>query len=736
MKHLFLTIAFLFVAVFAAFAQKEKPREQAQRLFDNGLYERAMPILLEYTQEKPKDWDAKYMIGVCFFKLGQAPRAQQFLENLIKENKKPPILTYYYLAKSLHYQQKYEDAVKYYKMALATIKTEDAFRQSIKDDIQRCQKGNKIQFAEQLAYVDNIGDTINKVSDEYAPVVATNGKNEDVLLFSAVRSYNIGDLLDSKGGIDSKYGNKKSDIFLTEQTKGEWLSPDPFLEPYSSGQADQILDLSADGVFVYLARPNGSDPSDIYYAPFFDADSSNAIMKEPAKLMPKPINSTAWDGDSYFFKDSVLLFSSARAGGYGGKDIYISTKNPSGEWNNPVNLGPVINTPFDETAPFLTTDGRNLYYSSNNLTSIGGLDIFKTRFIDSLKAFTEPENMGLPVNSPADDQYFRITKDGNRAYFSSDRTGGRGGFDIYVSYFKTAVKEQKTNNNPASFVELLSNEIRKNGNSGQPIIKETAAVVKEEKPKFLSQNIKISPIFYNETTISLVPSNVQVLNQLVAISNMFPNLKFEFTAHSDDNGIRNFALYFAAKRVQEVSDYLIQKGMSPDKILLRSVGMSYPIAKNMGTDNQPNEVGRNLNRRIEIRILNTEGTPLQIEDMRPKMSEQLVVEEGERYRKQIEKKLKYKVQIKLTRSMLDTDLLTASKDAMVETNHNSGTYRYTVGLFDTFAQAKALLDQLKAADPKMSDAFVVGFLNGQRISQEQIPELLPTYPDLKNLIKE
>jgi hypothetical protein len=174
----------------------------------------------------------------------------------------------------------------------------------------------------------------------------------------------------------------------------------------------------------------------------------------------------------------------------------------------------------------------------------------------------------------------------------------------------------------------------------------------------------------------------------------------------------------------------------PDRILLRSVGMSYPIAKNLGADNQPNDVGRNLNRRIEIRILNAEGTPLQLEDMRPKMSEQLVVEDGDRYRKSIENRLKYKVQIKLVRSMYDTEFLSASKDAMIETNHNSGTYRYTVGLYDTFAQAKQALDKIKASDPKMADAFVVGFLNGQRVAQEQIPELMDAYPDLKNLIKE
>jgi outer membrane protein OmpA-like peptidoglycan-associated protein/tetratricopeptide (TPR) repeat protein len=736
MKHLFLTTIFVFFSIISLFAQKEKPREQAQRLFDNGFYERAMPILLQYTQEKPKDWDAKYMIGVCFFKLGQAPRAEQFLQNLIKENAKPPIMTHYYLAKALHYQQKYTDAVKYYKMALATIKTEDAFRQSIKDDIQRCQKGNKIQFAEQLAYVDNLGDTINKVTDEYAPIVATNNKNEDVLLFSAVRAQNVGEFTDIKGVIDANYGNKSSDIFITEQTKGEWLSPDSFGEPYNSNKNDQILDLSADGVFVYLARANGADPSDIYYAPYFDSDSTNNGIKEPAKAMPAPINSPAWDGDSYFFKDSVLLFSSARPGGYGGKDLYISTRGTNGDWAAPLNLGPVVNTPFDETAPFLSTDGRDLYYSSNNLTSIGGLDIFQTHFIDSLKAFTTPENMGLPINSPADDQYFRITKDGNRAYFSSDRMGGRGGQDIYVAYFKTVVAAQKKVNNPASFVELLAAQIRKNGVDGAPIIKETAVDVKNEKPKYLSQQVKISPIFYNETTISLVPSNVNLLNNLVELGKMFPKLKFEFTAHSDDNGIRNFALYFAAKRVQEVSEFLVQKGITPDRILLRSVGMSYPIAKNIGADNQPNDIGRNLNRRIEIRILNAEGTPLQLEDVRPKMSEQLVAEEGGIYRKSIENQLKYKIQVKLTRSMLDTEFLTTAKDAMVETSHNSGTYRYTVGLYDAFAKAKTALDKIKADDPKMSDAFIVGFLNGQRVAQEQIPELLETYPDLKNLIKE
>ncbi len=716
-----------------AFAQKETPHDKAVRYFNNGAYTQALQLLVAYSQQKPKDLEAKYLIGVCYFRLGQSIRAQQFLQELLPKDfvsgDKPPLETYYYLAKAHHYQQHYEEAVKFYKLALSVMKSDDPKRADAKNDIQRCLRGSKMIYADQLAYCDNLGDVLNTDADEYAPIVATNAKGEDVLLFSAIRADNMGGKRDLMGNIDKEFGTAKSDIFITEQTKGEWALPMRQEEPYSTDGNDQILDLSEDGMFLYIGRSLKADAGAILYAPYVD-DSTNTSVKDPAKLMPEPLNiKPSWDGDSYFFRDSVLVFVSDRPGGYGGRDIYISQKNSNGIWSEPANLGPVINTAFDEVSPFLAKDGRTLYFSSNNLQSIGGLDVFKTTFIDTAKAFTAPVNLGLPINSPADDRYFRITKDGNRGYFSSDRMGSKGGADLYVCYFKSPLADMKKNSQPPSFIEYLDKFYKNQTN--EPVIRETAVVLPPEM-RPVAANVKISPMLYNESVMTLIPTTANQLNTLAVVMQKFPKAKIEFTAHAHDDGIRNFSLYFGAKRLDELVSYLVSKNVPAERILMRSVGMSYPIAKNRTPEGLPNEVGRSLNQRVEVRIWGYDPTQMSLEEVRPKMSEGLMVPDGEKFRKDMQG-LVYKIQVKATKTMFDDPVLIDNPAAMIETTYGTGMFRYTIGLYEKYTEAAV---KLKEISKKFPDAFIVAYQNGQRITQEQIPDLVATYPELKNLIKE
>ncbi|MCH8331882.1 MAG: OmpA family protein, partial [Bacteroidetes bacterium] len=142
------------------------------------------------------------------------------------------------------------------------------------------------------------------------------------------------------------------------------------------------------------------------------------------------INSDYWEGHvSLSGDENELYFSSDRVEGFGGKDIYKVTRLPDGSWSDPVNLGPNVNTPYDEDAPFIHPDGVTMYYSSKGHSSMGGYDIFRT--IWNGENFDEPKNMGYPINTADDDLYFVISGDGKTAYFSSFRAGGYGHQDIY-----------------------------------------------------------------------------------------------------------------------------------------------------------------------------------------------------------------------------------------------------------------------------------------------------------------
>jgi len=174
----------------------------------------------------------------------------------------------------------------------------------------------------------------------------------------------------------------------------------------------------------------------------------------PVKLTEN-INSAYQEASASISPDGKLMYiSSNRPGGLGGKDIYRVRRLPDGQWSIPENLGPSINTPYDEDAPFIQADGITLYFSSNGLNTMGGYDIFKTKF-ENDELWSNPKNLGYPINTVKDDIYFVISPDGKTAYYSSDMPGGYGEQDLYKinilfdderkAIFKGVAKEMGTN---------------------------------------------------------------------------------------------------------------------------------------------------------------------------------------------------------------------------------------------------------------------------------------------------
>jgi outer membrane protein OmpA-like peptidoglycan-associated protein len=156
---------------------------------------------------------------------------------------------------------------------------------------------------------------------------------------------------------------------------------------------------------------------------------SGSTWSKPTILTPT-INSEGMETTCSITPDGkVIYFASNRQGGKGGLDIWKIEQKTPGVWSQPVNLGPEINTPNDEDAPFIHPDQKTLFFTSDGHATMGGRDIFKTTLISG--KWTKPENMGYPVNTTANDNYFTLLADGKRAYFSSDRKGGQGAQDIY-----------------------------------------------------------------------------------------------------------------------------------------------------------------------------------------------------------------------------------------------------------------------------------------------------------------
>jgi outer membrane protein OmpA-like peptidoglycan-associated protein len=151
--------------------------------------------------------------------------------------------------------------------------------------------------------------------------------------------------------------------------------------------------------------------------------------------------------------EKTLYFSSNRPGGYGGLDIYRATKDSKGAWSNVKNLGPKINTEVDDDGPFIDYDGTTLYFSSRGRKGMGGFDVFRATFDPAANEWSEPENLGYPINTPDDDVFFVASKDGKRAYYSSIREDGMGYLDIYVITIPDGLKNLASKTSPTPVKE-------------------------------------------------------------------------------------------------------------------------------------------------------------------------------------------------------------------------------------------------------------------------------------------
>ena len=414
------------------------------------------------------------------------------------------------------------------------------------------------------------------------------------------------------------------------------------------------------------------------------------------------------------FSDSVLLFSSIRPEGLGGYDLYY-VEFKDGTWGLPVNFGPNINSSFDERTPFLSRDGRTLYFSSNNFNSIGGFDIFSAYYLDKDMAWTNVNNMGLPINSAGNDLYFKLGSGGQKAIFASDRKVGYGGYDLYSGFFKSVRLEQQTEAMPEIFFKV-------------PEFKLNSQEYKDEVLASKITSLNLEPMYYTGEDNVLQPKNKQQLDLLVDIGKRFPTATFNFLINSESSVAPEIELYFGIKRAELVSNYLTGKGIAGSRINLQSVGSLYPIAKNT-LDGRPSTSGQNLNRRIEINLNNVDSLPLKITYKQPFVSDLLKTTDGTKFKRRING-LSYRVQILSTKQMYNGDIYSLNSDLLIESVGGSGTYRYLAGLFPKFDNAVEFQQIL--VKNGLTDAFIVPYIDNVRLNRPTISEsIMNKYPDLR-----
>ncbi len=704
-------------------------RDAGMEYFNAGKHMRALKNFLRYQRIKPDDLEVKQHIGICYYYVNNVSEARKYLNYVVDNEKKPSEDLFLYLAKCDHAEHQFRQAIAGYKKYLSVAKKENN-RPAIINDIKRCMEGMNLFFKEEEAIAENLGENINTAWDDFGAIISP--ANAGRIYFSSAREGNIGGLRNEKGMSDEANGTYGLDMFVTEYDGAGWATSERMSELLNSPRQDVILGFTNNGQVLYFYQGLSTTDGDILMDTFVENIEEKPLF--PPKLI-SPVVTTQGDYGIQFVNDSTLIFASRRAGGYGGYDLYITTRLAE-QWTMPQNLGNKINSAYDEVTPFLANDKRTLYFSCNSTKSIGGFDVFTSQFDADTKVWSTPQNMGMPVNSAGDDTYFRLVNDGSRAFLSSTRKESIGQRDIFSCSFKKPIETMQYVDGTLAFVtNTVASGVAETSTSEKIKITGSSSEKKKSPPPIPTKNenwqeFHITTLMYNDDNDILATLNQQELVKLATLLITYPQLKVDIVAHNYKAESATLEAYLTNKRAQKVAQFLIGKGVNAANISTKGCGANYAIAKNE-SDGKPNIAGQRFNRRIETLVYNTDGVPIKFTNINPIVGEYMQSDTDNR-RKNTIKGLSYKVQVAATKQLYSNSELLDYSDIMVEANGDSETLYYTVGLYRTAASAIQLKEDLVTKGINVPK--IIPYINGVRVSKAEAQKLASKYSDLNNYL--
>lgn len=696
MKWMFFTLLF-FIAITGNTQNATELKRRAKDFFAAGRYEDALTTLTNSRELSRNDEEGRFLLAICYFQLNRLNESLDLLKALTESEKTPYPECWFYLGKVYHARHQFLDAANYYKIYLKNGTPDPNARRLVADMVRRCANGQQLQYQPPKAFVENLGPNVNTKYDEFAPVTSPN--YEDRLYFSSIRMGNAGGKRNDAGITDERTGHYFSDMFFCNNEKGTWSSAQPMSYQLNSPRHEMLLDFNKDGSALIYQRGLNLKTGDIIVDTFRKLEE-RLVSSDP---LLAPVRPKEGDEMPCFFNDTLIFFASNRPGGFGGLDIY-KTALRNGRWNTPENLGADINTPYDETSPFLCRDTKTMYFSSNNVErSMGGLDVLKTQYVPEIQRWTEPKNLGLPINSAADEENFRLSRDGFTGFFASNRKDGLGQRDLYIAYFNDYLTEQ----DPPNASKPVADEEITNP-TGKKIEKEEPAEddLKIEHPAGI--NTRTNRWFFKNDQDLLSPSNKRNLDQVGVQLAENQDQKLVITVYALDATSKADGLYIAINSAEKVAKYLIEKGIATEAIFMRGA--------------LPDNDVENQDAPFALLL-----EPVDVGDFRPKGSQEPGFDEL------LHQGLHYKIQIGSSKSKLKSPFFDTYPHSMVEKALNFEYLRYTVGAVKTFAEAQKLRQEI--VNQGISGAFIVPYIYGIRADKTLARTYLDTFPDLANFIK-
>ncbi len=598
-------------------------------------YEEALPIYLRLLEKHPDNSNLQYLTGTCYLHIpGQKTRAIPYLEkaseNISKryqkelyEEKRAPLEAILFLGRAYQINNQLDKALsaygRYKKMVRKTQKEILADRW-----ISSCELAKKMMS--HPADADIVFPELLKTGPVvYHPVISGDGKK--MAFMSDTRYYHA--------------------IYFTESEHGAWTAPYNITMDIESDGSYRVSSLNYDGTMLFLVVPK-KEHRDIYLSRYKEGRWGKAtpLRGKINTLRDEVFASLSPDGQT-------LYFVSDRSGGPGGLDIFTATRSSNGEWDHVTPLPGPVNTPFDEQSPLLSPDGKKLFFSSDGHATMGGFDIFVSRYANG--TWGNPENAGYPLNTTDDDLYFAPLEDGYRGYFtrwfngkekkaaiaaieffssehprpvtlsgklvlppgrtlpdslqviitnirgeepaSSTHVTPEGLFDTKLPAGTYRINISGRGITPYSGEVTLTSD-KKTESIEIPLTFTSPPKEKEEK----KETFIISPVYFDFNKYALTAAARTQLDRLAEILKALPGVTVTIEGHTDAIGSAAYNKKLSLKRAAAVKEYLVSKGISSTRLTTTGYGESRPVAINRNPDGTDNPQGRKYNRRASFRL--------------------------------------------------------------------------------------------------------------------------------------
>ena len=608
--------------------------KKAQSLFNEGLkfqsygeYEQAINLFKQSIKKAPKFLNAYDALANTYQKDNQLINSKNTYLKLLSL-KSDHFFGLYELGNIYFDLGNLDSSEFYYRRFLRINSSNDKYAQNAQLNFRNINFSRDAFKNPVNVNPVNMGSSINSKDQEYSPAFAIDEKT----IYITKRMGNLSD------------NRPNEDLYFAELNDESWDKVKDIGPPINTIENEGAFSISSDGNYIFFtscSRNGGKGQCDIWLT-----SKKNNRWDEPKNLQ-SPINTKYWESQPSISSDGrMLYFSSDRPGGYGGTDIWVSEFSNSG-WSAPKNLGPAVNTSKDEQFPFIHSDNRTLYFSSNGHPGLGKSDLYLTRKDVKLNWAT-PINMGFPINSRGQDWNLVVARDGKTAYFSSDQLKGFGGLDIYtfqlpeklqaekVSYLRGYVRDAITKQPLSANVELspINGEpttltyakpgtgmflvplktnmkfaltIDKDGYLFYTEFYNMPAIQRDQPIELfidlekieLGNSVVLKNIFFDTDKSDIKDESKQELEKLIDFLSENNSIRIEISGHTDNVGDSKHNMVLSENRAKSVCDFLTNNGIEKSRLTFKGFGDTQPIKQNNTDEN------RAKNRRTEFKIIQT-----------------------------------------------------------------------------------------------------------------------------------